>query len=589
MGKGSKSLSCLECHTEIASRLSRGAGLHAAYVRDEPSARECVGCHSEHNGREFRIVNWDPRALDHARTGYPLVGKHRGLPCERCHAGAHVAPSERSRIRVKDLDRTFLGLDADCRSCHVDPHDGRLGGTCVACHGSDGWGQVDLKAFDHGRTRYPLEGRHSGVACVGCHGAKDGGKARYTGLGFDTCKACHQDPHGGTFAGGCESCHTTAGWKVVPAAAVKQRFDHGRTRYPLRGKHASVPCAGCHAGGDFKASVAFDRCTRCHTEDPHRGELAARQGGVECSGCHTVDGFVPSTFTVGDHARAPYALAGRHAGVSCRACHVREGRTTFKLSFARCDDCHRDAHAGQFAVAPYGNECERCHVIDGFRPSTFTLAMHDKSRFRLVDGHLAVPCGDCHRPGPAGTVAPYRFPSLYCTSCHADPHEGRFRARMEAGDARRGCEACHGTKSWKDLSRFDHATTRFALEGTHRGTPCIDCHRPPNLETTMRHVDFGAVPVECAGCHEDPHGRQFEREGRTDCADCHAPAKWVPSTFDHDRRTAFSLEGAHRNVPCRGCHAVTRPIDGKAVVFYRPTPSACEACHGKAGEPKEGA
>jgi NAD-dependent SIR2 family protein deacetylase len=50
--------------------------------------------------------------------------------------------------------------------------------------------------------------------------------------------------------------------------------------------------------------------------------------------------------------------------------------------------------------------------------------------------------------------------------------------------------------------------------------------------------------------------------------------------FDHDRRTQFSLQGAHRNVRCGDCHKLKREIEGKPVLFYKPTPKECEACHG---------
>ena len=51
--------------------------------------------------------------------------------------------------------------------------------------------------------------------------------------------------------------------------------------------------------------------------------------------------------------------------------------------------------------------------------------------------------------------------------------------------------------------------------------------------------------------------------------------------FDHDKRTPFSLEGAHRNVPCDDCHKLTREVEEKKVVFYKPTPRECKACHGQ--------
>src|SRR5262249_2552436 len=109
---------------------------------------------------------------------------------------------------------------------------------------------------------------------------------------------------------------------------------------------------------------------------------------------------------------------------------------------------------------------------------------------------------------------------------------------------------------------------------------CIDCHKPPNFETTMRHVSFNAAPKDCKSCHEDVHARQFARNGADPgCEQCHNPIKWKPSVFDHEK-TAFSLKGAHEQVECGACHKNLREVDAKQVLFYLPTPKECAACHG---------
>ena len=94
----------------------------------------------------------------------------------------------------------------------------------------------------------------------------------------------------------------------------------------------------------------------------------------------------------------------------------------------------------------------------------------------------------------------------------------------------------------------------------------------------MLHVDFTKAPLACSECHEDPHGKQFA-DKESDCASCHNSNKWKPSLFDHEK-TAFSLKGGHEGVPCADCHKLKKEIEGKDVLFYKPTPVACEACHG---------
>jgi hypothetical protein len=106
------------------------------------------------------------------------------------------------------------------------------------------------------------------------------------------------------------------------------------------------------------------------------------------------------------------------------------------------------------------------------------------------------------------------------------------------------------------------------------------------MEVTMKNVVYNAAPLQCDGCHEDPHARQFARNGTNpECTSCHNTARWKPSLFDHETRTDFSLKGGHQDVPCRDCHKLTREVQNNPVLLYKPTPHACAACHG-AGIPQ---
>jgi hypothetical protein len=245
--------------------------------------------------------------------------------------------------------------------------------------------------------------------------------------------------------------------------------------------------------------------------------------------------------------------------------------------------CHQDTHQGQFARAPHANRCEDCHSVKGFRPSRFTLANHDAARFALAGAHAAIPCASCHKAAPP-EPARYRFSDLSCAGCHEDPHRGQFRQRMLAartGNSPRNCEACHTVRSWRDLSRFDHATTAFALTGVHRVVRCEECHRRVDGSSDVRSVSFAAAPKICGRCHEDVHAGQFSaRTGSTDCGRCHLPAQWKSARFDHDADASFKLTGAHKGVPCRLCHTATRVVGGKIIVTYKATPKECAGCHG---------
>ncbi len=577
----------MECHKDITARVLDGRGLHATFVSKNTKSNECVKCHSEHNGENFNLVRWDPSPgkFEHSKTGYNLEGKHAALQCKRCHNAGLIPPKERERIVA--LKNTYLGLSRECVSCHEDKHKGQLGNDCQRCHNSIDWKVA--KQFDHSRTRYPLTGSHAVVACQKCHTLTAVGTTevtpRYRGIPFGECTSCHVDPHKGAFQQNCQSCHTTAGWKRVK---LEGNFDHAKTKFALMGKHLEVGCTKCHAGGDFKKPLTFAQCTDCH-KDPHAGQFAKRRDGGRCESCHSVDGWKgQSKFGVAEHRSTGYPLEGKHTEVPCAKCHIPAGAATqYKIKFALCTDCHRDQHEAQFAAAPHNNRCERCHTVAGFRPSTFGLNTHKQARFLLTGGHVAVACGDCHKPeivqGPT-PVAKYRFGDFTCTACHSDPHRGQFSERMSkkaASGTSAGCEACHSTKSWRELSKFDHSATSYPLTGSHRAVQCINCHKPPNLELTLKNVDFRRAPQACEACHQDVHDAQFAKsDGVTACADCHNTMKWRPSIFDHETRTPFSLRGAHQNVRCALCHTAKRMVEGRAVVVYKPTPKKCADCHG---------
>jgi hypothetical protein len=427
------------------------------------------------------------------------------------------------------------------------------------------------------------------VDCVKCHALIQDAKpyVKYTGLSFAKCTGCHVDPHKGAFKGSCESCHVTSSWTRI---AQMEGFDHDKTKFPLLGKHKTVDCSDCHTKGDFKTPVPHAKCMDCH-QDAHHGQFNAQNHG-ECAPCHNEANWKPSTFGVKEHAATKYPLEGLHVPVACDKCHVPKGAkgrdTEFTTTATQCKDCHEDIHKGQFAAAPSLNRCEICHNLKNkaFRPAIFALAKHKDTRFPLTGAHIAVPCADCHKAVPKGSVTPvkYRFDDRACTVCHDDPHHGEFRAVMEAklpGGSRAGCEACHSTVKWSEMTHFDHSKTKFPLTGAHRGVACIDCHRPPALETTLKNVDYTAAPKTCTGCHEDVHANQFaSRPEATDCSSCHDAVRWKPSQFDHDKRTKYPLDGAHKDVPCLECHKLTREVAGKLVVIYNPTPMACKDCHG---------
>ncbi len=599
-GVAEPQLKCVNCHTEIRDRLRENRGYHARYASLKGRGQDCALCHAEHFGRDHQLVYYAQGrdAFDHGETGYPLEGRHAGLACNKCHNGHNVSPAVLAELKVQDPARTLLGLPRTCAGCHEDQHRGQLGQDCASCHSFETWKKA--AGFDHARTDFPLTGKHASVECGKCHKAGPEGAAQYKGLGT-ACADCHTDPHKSAFPGACDQCHQTNNWNARLAPAS---FDHSKTDFPLKGKHAATDCRKCHDGVDFSRPIAHTTCADCHRDDPHGGQFNGRPGGSDCAACHVEDHFVPSTYGVAEHMLSGYPLEGKHRTVKCVDCHRPAGPNAhYRLAHDQCRACHTDAHAGQFAGSPHQDRCDDCHTVDRFQPATFTAAAHEKTAFPLAGAHRAVSCVDCHssraieehaphaagdasHPAAAGLPGKldlFHFPALACYTCHSSPHGDQFLPPATSSEY--VCADCHTDRSWTRLAPFDHGRTEFALEGAHREVACGGCHHRPDSATGVRGVRFDKADTQCAGCHEDPHGGQFETANRArNCQSCHTNVDWQPTRFDHDRYSSFSLKGAHADVPCRSCHAERRQVNGVAVITYRGTPRECEQCH-EAGSP----
>lgn len=609
---------CLDCHKDVAWLASRGLGLHG---REGKAA--CATCHPDHAGVDFQLVSWsdgDSAHFDHTRTGWALDGAHRTTACADCHKRELRRSPAATLSRHRSSPSGWLGLDRACGSCHEDAHRGALSAKCLECHDTRDW--KPAPRFDHGRTDYPLTGKHLDVACDKCHLAPAVVAKRtaagqpipvYRPLPHLECSACHQDPHSGALGPKCASCHETSSFAKVSRGA----FDHDRTKYPLRGRHASVACAKCHDPASPKGKrPAFASCGSCHA-DAHGGTATLAGRPADCAACHTVAGFTPATFTVAQHGQSKYPLEGKHRDVQCSLCHVKSpsaaarsrlgtSGVVMRPSFARCRDCHGDDHGPQLAGLFGDGDCARCHVVAGWKPSTFGVAQHAGLRLPLEGRHREISCGDCHgprrtglRPLPPASIlgragVALRLSEIECAACHVDPHEGRF-ASNGARPAPRGCIACHDTQRFRP-STIDvaaHGAYAFKLEGAHRAVPCAGCHdemtRPVSRSSLVlggprgTPLPFSRTAPTCEGCHTNPHGAQFSRRTSSGCEACHGVDGFKPaSRFDHDRDTPFALKGAHEQVPCLGCHVQRADAAGRRMTVYAPLSGKCEACHGTA-------
>jgi hypothetical protein len=527
----------------------------------------------------------------------PLAQAHSSLDgatqCVSCHDLAKRPPEYkcldchpeiRARLDAgRGLHTLLVGKDRtgrSCISCHSD-HNGR---TFNLIH----W-DAPVASFDHRRVGYVLDGKHASLGCPKCHQpalvsapdikslpAKDLSR---TYLGLSTqCATCHSDEHRGQMAAECRTCHDTTGWKNVA------RFNHDRTRFVLWSAHQKVACEKCHAKVDAPKpyvkyrDIPFQDCAPCHN-DPHRGAFPSR-----CQSCHSVSSWKTVQETIEfNHATTRYRLEGKHAALACKACHPT---SNFKapVAHARCLDCHRkDVHQGQFVARADGGDCGACHTVEGFKPSTYTVASHAKAKFPLLDKHAPVACAKCHIPRGAETT--YAFKSNDCAVCHEDVHKGQF----QAAPYENRCESCHTGKGFKPstFTMARHIKGRFPLEGSHGAVLCASCHQNRKDEYPAPPVQYHFERADCNACHADPHRGEFAERmtaKRPDgspkgCEACHTLRDWKEIIgFDHST-TGFQLEGAHRAATCESCHKAPNLRTGLKDVAFKSAPKVCSGCH----------
>src|SRR5581483_11816317 len=132
------------------------------------------------------------------------------------------------------------------------------------------------------------------------------------------------DVHKARYGEKCASCHSEKDWRAL-------LFDHNRdTRYPLRGKHASVKCDSCHTGNLYRDKLA-STCVACHRkDDKHKG-----QEGNKCESCHSERTWKDMRL---DQGLTRFPLLGAPVKVECKQCHPT---AAFKDASTPCVACTR--------------------------------------------------------------------------------------------------------------------------------------------------------------------------------------------------------------------------------------------------------
>jgi len=500
------------------------------------------------------------RQFDHLTTGFELLGQHRDLPCESCHANA-----------------IFKGTPKDCAGCHGVGTTVRATAKttthlmttnlCESCHTVIAWKPAFI--FDHTQAIGACSSCHNGVQaqgktpnhivtdleCDACHTTLTWAGAMFTHLGVTGgCAACHNNvsaqgmptthmPIGtGTTATPCEACHSPTnfinwlGGKINHAAVTQM------TCGLSSGCHETANFLGMHpstntTAGDSRPNATLDAnhakgllatadCGVCHATVTFAGAAVEPPkhiptGTAPCLQCHTT----PAN-------NAIYSVTGVHQGVtSCLSCHAPAVANTFiNVTIVTTPSNH----------IPIGSlDCNGsgCHSTANVNPGGFKIGAANVNTPTLtVAGHTTVAgaggvsgCQSCHETSPYmgmivgsasawGDSRPTSYDKYHptsgdCSGCHSTAPT--FNGNQTAGATKptghipttAACGQCHTTSGNNAL---------YSSTGVHQGVAsCLACHGPgtgpfvgppPSNTITVvglpsNHIPIGSLDCNGSGCH----------------------------------------------------------------------------------------
>jgi hypothetical protein len=584
-------------------------------------------------------------SFDHLTTGFELMGQHRDLPCESCHANA-----------------VFKGTPRECASCHgVGTAIRATAKTvnhilatdrCDGCHTPVSW--KPAVNFDHAEARGSCSTCHNNVQaqgrgpthietnleCDACHTTISWSGAVFSHNGITTgCASCHNGSqatgmpttHIPTNGAPCEDCHSTTNFTTFAGTLM----NHAAV--------ASIPCATCHEAG--KSFFGVTVITRPGAPHPTTGDCGACHGSTSsfetnslrpanhiptnapCVQCHTTT----NDFSV-------YSVAGTHQGVTdCLSCHGSTVAATFAnvtitttpgthipIGSLDCNGsgCHSTSNvntggfnigaasinsptlgtAGHSTVAAAVPSCQTCHQAASFLGMIASTSTAGDSRpsAALDAGHpTSGDCGGCHTTTPtfasdvtsAGKPANHIPTTAACAQCHTTAGNYALYSVTGTHQGVSNCLACHGSTVAATFANVNITTT----PGNHIPIGSLDCNGSGCHSTS--NVNTGGFNIGAASINSptlDTSGHTTVASAVAACQTCHESASFLGMTastgsFAGDSRPSAALDASHPAAgDCGACHVTTPTFAGNVVAGTKPpnhipTTAACTQCHTTAG------
>ena len=546
---------CVSCHTDV----------HLGQV-----GARCETCHTVDTAK-FAVINFQ-----HARTKFPLTGKHAPLKCEACHAVATQGfPSGHGAAR------RLTGIGTECASCHKI-HTPRSSGPIVRAatrptrSRSNATHIVERRYCDRSspastspRARRVISRRPAGVprlrpfwrvtrhrrraslvipTCTGVHSVHVASRATsHDGPGDRTCLARTR-----------RSRRSDAVLRAARRGAVRnaepclpQRHDFPARRPPSRRAVRLVPSAAGHLQGHADQVLRLSLGSSPGRSLPPAARLAVRA--------------VPPHDVLDRRAMGPCRDDGRDAGRRPSSGHLS----------GVPHQQHVPRRADQLRLVPPAGLPERAHA--------------EPCRRRFPDDVRSVPPG-LGRDVQSGAVRSQRQLPAGRRSLAADvrdvsqgqrlrwhvtrlcrmpspalrPHDqSESRRRQLPDDLRELSPADRHQLAWSELQSCGGVSAGWRPRAA-------DLRELPQEQHLHRHF---------ARLRRLPSPADYDRTTTpnhaaagfpTTCENCHRPTdtSWAGAGFNH--ATVFALVGRHAQTVCANCHVNN---------VYRGTPRDCVGCH----------
>jgi len=285
--------------------------------------------------------------------GVDLQGGTSGVSCKNCHSFPHTEEFKTTALHGTQ----FLEKEQSCKSCHgPDLMGGGAKVSCTTCHQyphPKGWALPE----NHGQAFRKRKENPMKVDCLGCH-ASEATPPVGQPPKIIQCSQCHSSfphsdefkktfMHGAAFLNNrkeCSTCHTRKAADGTSTETCKKCHDYPHGPDWMLNQNHSGTFLRAKFGPEDPNNKNKLACEHCHGKD---SELSKRHPKefIECQSCHLI-------FPHSDDFMFEHASIAKEGPQACLSCHARIKELV--PDYESCSTCHE----GKLKVPPATWEAE---------------------------------------------------------------------------------------------------------------------------------------------------------------------------------------------------------------------------------------